>query len=146
MLTLESWIAIGALLLGVMFVLLMASFYNFLIGPEGQGPNIYVEIDGVIIQVISISGIPSLILSVIIIGIRREGTRLAGTLVLVNGITILSGMIIVEQIIPRIPDFQTISLASITPLVFIVVGIAIIGVGIILLKSKRRISKVDDLI
>ena len=47
-----------------MFVLLISSFYNFLIGPEGKGPDRFVDIFGVMMMAISIS-YASLILGVV---------------------------------------------------------------------------------
>ena len=45
-----------------MFVLLIISFYNVLISNEGQGPERYVDVPGVVVKTLSISGVPSIIL------------------------------------------------------------------------------------
>ena len=62
---LETWVAFGSLGMGIMFIALMLSFLNFLIGPKGNGPNVYVDPTGVVIQLISIAGAPSIILAVL---------------------------------------------------------------------------------
>jgi hypothetical protein len=42
-LKLEDWTSLASLGLAAMFVALLLSFYNFLIGPEGIGPERVVE-------------------------------------------------------------------------------------------------------
>ena len=63
MLKLETWVSLGSLGMTVMLVALMISFYLFLVGPDAKGPQIFVDPQGVLIQIISISGVPSLILA-----------------------------------------------------------------------------------
>lgn len=57
---LETWVALGSLGMCIMFISLILSFFNFLVGPKGNGPDVYVDPTGVMIQMISISGAPSL--------------------------------------------------------------------------------------
>ena len=57
---LETWLSFGSFGLAMMFVILMVSFYTFLIGPEGKGPRIYFDPFGLLTQIISISGVPKL--------------------------------------------------------------------------------------
>lgn len=52
---LESWTSIGSLAMGSLFVSMMISFYAFLIGPEGEGPNVDVDPGALLAQTISIS-------------------------------------------------------------------------------------------
>ena len=40
---LESWTSIGAIVMGSLFVSMMISFYAFLVGPAGEGPNVDVD-------------------------------------------------------------------------------------------------------
>src|ERR671913_2402470 len=63
MVALETWIALGSLSMAAMFIALMFSFYIFLVGPEGRGPNVASDPRALLIQIISISGAPSLILA-----------------------------------------------------------------------------------
>ena len=63
MVTLETWVALGSLAMSGMFVALMFSFYIFLVGPEGRGPDVTADPGALLIQTISISGAPSLILA-----------------------------------------------------------------------------------
>ena len=59
----ETWVALGSLALGIMFVALIISFYNFLIGPGGKGPQVFVDPIGVLVLIVSIAGAPCLILA-----------------------------------------------------------------------------------
>ena len=52
-LKLEDWTSLASLGLAVMFVALLLSFYNFLIGPEGIGPERVVEPDSLLLRHIS---------------------------------------------------------------------------------------------
>ena len=64
-----------------MFVLLIISFYNVLIGNEGQGPERFVDVRGVVVKTLSISGAPSIILAAISFGLSKNyGSRLIGML------------------------------------------------------------------
>ena len=47
---LEGWVSLSSLGLSIMFSLLIVSFYNVLIGPDGKGPDRFVEIGGVLIK------------------------------------------------------------------------------------------------
>ena len=49
-LKLEDWTSLASLGLAVMFVALLLSFYNFLIGPEGMGPERVVEPGSLLLQ------------------------------------------------------------------------------------------------
>ena len=73
----------------MMFVILMVSFYTFLIGPEGKGPRIYFDPFGLLTQIISISGVPSLILAGIVFGFtKKEGSRPARNYLTCDGSSI----------------------------------------------------------
>ena len=72
MINLETWISLGSLLMAIMFIALIISFYSFLVGPDGKGPGIYVDPQGVLIQIISISGVPSLILAGTVFGFQKK--------------------------------------------------------------------------
>ena len=138
---LEHWLAFSSLGLSIMFILLILSFYNFLIGPQGTGPDRFVDIQGVLIKTISISGAPSLILSGIIFGLCRQyGSKLAGLLLSVSGLVLIVGMILSITLAYKInAEFFQISLIYV-PYVFMFSGIGILIIGIILYKkSDERI-------
>ena len=58
MVKLETAVSLASLGLIVMFILQLYSFIYFLIGSMSQGPDIVVQPEGVLIQVISISDCP----------------------------------------------------------------------------------------
>lgn len=136
---LEVWVSFASLGLGVMFVLLLGSFYSFLVGPDKLGPDRYVDISGVLIKTISISGAPSVILAAITYGLSKShGNKLAGSVVSITGIIIIIGMSLSLGISSEIPSefFQEIILYI--PYIFVVlsIGIVIIGLKIYLISKK----------
>ena len=126
-----------------MFVLLIASFYNFLVGSEGRGPDRFVDINGVIIKTTSISAAPSLILAGIAFGLSKNyGNRLAGLLLSFSGIIIIIGMIISLNLTQRITSEFYQPILVIVPYIFIFGGIGIFIIGLLLyLKSKKGINR-----
>ena len=123
-----------------MFVLLLTSFYNFLIGSEGKGPERFVDINGVIIKTTSISGAPSLILAGIAFGLSKNyGNKLSGLLLAFSGIIIIIGMIISINFTSNITSEFYRSILVIVPYIFIFGGIGIFIIGLLLyLKSKKK--------
>ncbi|HJT83996.1 MAG TPA: hypothetical protein VJ697_05895 [Nitrososphaeraceae archaeon] len=72
-----------------MFVLLKPSLFNFLIGSEGKGPYRFVDIFGVMMMAISISGAPLLILGGIAYDLSKNyGNKLTGVLLTCAGIVL----------------------------------------------------------
>ena len=80
-------------MLGIMFVLLILSFYNFLVGPGGKGPQVFVDPTGVLVLIVSISGAPCLILAGVVFGLTRTSARRNPALILIStGIILIAGM------------------------------------------------------
>jgi hypothetical protein len=142
MIELETWISMGSLGMAIMFVLLMISFYLFLLGPDKKGPNVFVDPEGVLIQIVSISGAPSLILAGTSVGFQKKHhTKLAALILVVVGILLLAGMIAVVMITPKInASFLAPGIDSI-PYIFIIGGTAIAGVGAYLIKKSKNYGK-----
>ena len=143
---LETWIAVGSLAIGIMFVVLMISFYSFLIGPKGKGPEIYTDVGGVLIQIISISGIPSVILTGIVFGVTRSSrAKCAGVIVSATGVILIIGMTIVIREIPNITlQYLTAGIDSV-PYIFVIAGTAVTGLGCyIIIKPNRSKPRVKD--
>jgi hypothetical protein len=126
-----------------MFVLLIASFYNFLIGSEGRGPDRFVDINGVIVKTTSISAAPSLILAGIAFGLSKNyGNRLTGLLLSFSGIIISIGMIVSLNLSQRITSEFYQPILVIVPYIFIFGGIGIFIIGLLLyLKSKKGVNR-----
>lgn len=135
--------SITSLGLAIMFVLLIISFYNVLIGTEGQGPERYVDVRGVVVKTLSISGVPSIILAGISFGLSKNyGSRLVGLVLALTGVVLIIGMVIALSKSLMITDEFFHPLIVLVPYTFIAVGFAIFIIGFIFyLKSKKKNNK-----
>lgn len=127
---LESWTSIGALAMGSLFVSMMISFYAFLVGPEGEGPNVDVDPGALLVQTISISGAPSLILAGVVFGLSfRSRNVFAGLILILTGLELIIGMWIVDAMIQNIDiQFRTSGLEY-APKIFVAAGVGLLGLG-----------------
>ena len=126
----------------MMFVLLVLSFYNFLIGSEGKGPERFVDVRGVVIKALSISGAPSIILAGISFGLSKNyGNRLSGMLLSFTGIVLIIGMVISLSLTSKVNSEFFHPILLIVPYTFILGGIAILIIGsIVYLKTNKGIK------
>ena len=126
----------------MMFVLLVLSFYNFLIGSEGKGPERFVDVRGVVIKALSISGAPSIILAGISFGLSKNyGNRLSGMLLSFTGIVLIIGMVVSLSISSKVNTEFFNHILLIVPYTFILGGIAILIIGsIVYLKTNKGIK------
>lgn len=125
-----------------MFVLLLLSFYNFLIGSEGKGPERFVDVRGVVIKALSISGAPSIILAGISFGLSKNyGNRLSGMLLSFTGIVLIIGMVVSLSLTSKVNSEFFHPILLIVPYIFILGGIAILIIGsIVYLKTNKGIK------
>ena len=138
MLKLETWVSLGSLGMSLMFAALMVSFYLFLVGPDSKGPGVYVDPQGVLIQIISISGVPSLILAGIVFGLQKAYAVKDATIVLIaSGTILVVSMVIVITIIPKINRNYIFGGLTATPFVFIAGGAAVASFAIYSLYRSR---------
>jgi hypothetical protein len=126
----------------MMFVLLVLSFYNFLIGSEGKGPERFVDVRGVVIKALSISGAPSLILAGISFGLSKNyGNRLSGMLLSFTGIVLIIGMVVSLSLTSKVNSEFFHPILIIVTYTFIIGGIAILIIGsIVYLKTNKGIK------
>ena len=140
MVKLESAVSFASLGLIVMYILLLYSFISFLIGPMSQGPDIVVQPEGVLIQVISISAAPGVILAGIAYGlVKNYGSKRIGIILCISGAILLIGTVLIQGMVPKIPEIVIIP--QIIPLsyAFIAAGVGIIIIGIIAyMKEGKR--------
>jgi hypothetical protein len=144
---LETWVSLASIGMVVMFVLLLASFSTFLVGPNEKGPDIYVQPPGVVVQIVSISGAPGIILAGVAYGLARNyGSKSSGTILVITGAIMIAGMIYIGTISPRIPEIYRVPYFEVVRYAFIIAGIGTIAVGFILLKKprNRRINMTDE--
>ena len=126
----------------MMFVLLVLSFYNFLIGSEGKGPERFVDVRGVVIKALSISGAPSIILAGISFGLSKNyGNRLSGMLLSFTGIVLIIGMVVSLSLTSKVNSEFFHPILLLVPYTFILAGIAILIIGsIVYLKANKGIK------
>lgn len=142
MVKLETAVSLASLGLIVMFILQLYSFIYFLIGSMSQGPDIVVQPEGVLIQVISISAAPGIILAGIAYGLVKDyGSKKIGIILCVSGAILLIGIVLIQGMIPKIPEI--VFVPAIIPLsfAFLAAGVGIIIVGIIafMREGKRQL-------
>jgi hypothetical protein len=140
MVALETWIALGSLSMAAMFVALMFSFYIFLVGPEGRGPNVASDPRALLIQIISISGAPSLILAGTVMGVSRGSVEKSpGLILIITGTLMLTAMVLLTNTaLPQVGPQYHISEIDYVPLIFIAAGVGIIGCGLTSLKKRGK--------
>lgn len=142
----ETWVALGSLALGVMFVILILSFYNFLVGPEGKGPQTSVDPFGATVQIVSISGAPSLILAGVAFGTARSSAERKPAFILIaTGIVFIGGMSAARIVFSKINSLFVIAGMDLVPVLFILggIGVAALG-GYLLMTSKRARRNLQD--
>lgn len=142
MVKLETSVSLASLGLIVMFVLLLYSFISFLIGPQSQGPDIVVQPEGVLIQIVSISAAPGIILAGVTYGlIKNYGSRKIGIILCISGIVLIIGNILVQDMISKIP--QILFVPGLVPLTYalLAAGIGIVVVGIIVFMREGKIKR-----
>jgi hypothetical protein len=142
MVKLETSVSLASLGLIVMFVLLLYSFISFLIGPQSQGPDIVVQPEGVLIQIVSISAAPGIILAGITYGlIKNYGSRKIGIILCISGSVLIIGNILVQDMISKIP--QILFVPAMVPLTYalLAAGIGIVVIGIIVFMREGKIKR-----
>ena len=141
MTNLETWVSLASLALIIMFVILLNSFVTVLIGPQAQGPNVDVQPPGVVIQIVSISGAPGVILCGITYGLAKNyGSRNSGIILVLTGAILVGGVLYIGSRAPNIPENYTVPYFDPLRYAFIAAGLGIVTVGAILLKNHRKPS------
>ncbi len=148
-LKLEDWTSIASLGLSSMFVVLLLSFYNFLIGPQGEGPERVVDPGSLMLQNIFISAAPCVVLAGFVFGMAKTyGARIGGTMLVAGGIIMIAGMAASIPLLARIPDQYVVGVVGVVPYFFMAAGVGVTSVGgYLVAASKRRpiSSNLDDL-
>jgi hypothetical protein len=148
-LKLETWTALAALGLSAMFVALLLSFYNFLIGPEGEGPQRVVEPGSLLLQLVFISAAPCLVLAGVVFGMSMSfGTKPGGILLIAAGIIMMAGAAVGTTMVPQIQHQYIVGGVGVAPYIFISGGAGVTAVGGYLLAisgRSKRYSSLDDL-
>lgn len=142
--------SIASLGLSIMLVALLLSLYNFLIGPDGDGPQRVVEPGSLLLQIIFISGAPGLVMAGFVFGMAKTyGTKVGGMLLLAAGVIMIAGMAIGIDMLPRIDDQYLVGAMPYAPYFFMGAGAGVAAVGGYLLAisgRRARYSNLDDLV
>jgi hypothetical protein len=146
---LEDWTALASLGLSVMFVALLLSFYNFLIGPEGKGPERVVEPGSLLLQIVFISGAPGVALAGFVFGMSRTyGAHIGGIFLIAAGIVIVAAMAASTSLLAKIQDQYIVGGVAVVPYFFMPAGAGVTGLGgYLMVQAKRRSARpnLDDL-
>ena len=146
---LESWTSIASLALSAMFVAILISFYNFLIGPGAKGPSQVVDPSTLLIQEVFISAVPSVVLAGFTFAMAYTyGNRLGGLVLLAAGIIMIIGMILATTMVPRIQRQYVVGGVDAVPYIFIAGGAGVVAIGAYLIaRSRKKFERpnLDDL-
>lgn len=145
---LETWASLAALGLAVMSAAIMVAFYNFLIGPDHKGPNTQVDAQALVVQEVSISAIPSVVISVFVFLMGRNyGNVAAGGFIIGAGAVLIAGMVGAINLLPQIQHQYLVGGVVYFPYVFLGAGgiIIVLGGYLVTVSKKRRAQSLDDL-
>lgn len=145
---LETWVSLASIGLSAMFVALIVSLYSFLIGPDGQGPSRVVDPRGLLVQQVSISAAPSVILAAFVFALARTtGSRSAGLMLVGAGVIMLAGMLYAASaLLPSIPKQYVVGGVGQVPYMFAAAGAVVAGLGAYLAARKKAMAgNLDDL-
>ena len=145
---LEAWAALAALGLSIMSAVLMVALYNFLIGPDHKGPSTQVLPGELVVQEISISAIPSTVVSFFVFAMGRgHGNKPAGLLLVGSGVIMILGMAFASTLVPQIQRQYATTGIIVIPYIFMAAGAATTGLGVYLavVSKKRYAQNLDDL-
>lgn len=94
---------------------------------------------------ISISGVPSLILAGTVFGLKKSyGTIHAAIILITTGIILIVGMIAAWKLILKINEQFVVGGIDIIPYIFIVAGMGVAILGIYLFKKSKNYQKLED--
>ena len=142
MVNLETSVSLASLGLIVMFVLLLYSFVSFLIGSDSQGPDVVVQPEGVLIQIVSISSAPGIILAGVTYGlVKNYGSKKIGIILCISGIVLITGNIVVQDMIPKIPQELFVPGIVLLTYALLAAGIGIVVIGIIVFMREGKITR-----
>ena len=125
----------------------MTSFYLFLIRSGPQGPDIPVQPPGVIIQIVSISAAPGVILCGITYGLAKDyGSKEAGLILFVTGVILSAGMLYFGTLVSQTPETYAVPFLEILQYALVAAGFGIMVIGILLIKkpTRNRANLVDE--
>lgn len=139
----EKWAAIASIGLFAMFSGEMISIYYFMTHvPSDFEFGIAFEANPKILQFISIGVAPASILAALsFIMSRRYGSKPIGLMIVGGGVIMLAGMAVCYSMLDQVVDTYMTDAVHFVPPLFMALSIPVIGVGVILLKTKKTRPK-----
>lgn len=130
----EKWVAAASFAMFALFVAELISIAHFL-----KNPSYDIDPSSSVLEFISISGAPALILagSSFLLA-RRYGSILCGSLIVAGGVVTLIGMNYVNTMIPQIAPAYVVPELALTPTLFMGVSIPVMITGGLLFRLKPR--------
>jgi hypothetical protein len=133
----EKYLALASLGLFVMFCGEINVFYNYLIAPRVE-----VDPEPQILMYISIGAAPALSLAgTVFLMSKRYGSRAVGSIIIAGGVILFVGMLYANSIIPQIDKNYAVFAVETVPKIFMVVSFAVMAVGGLLFRTKKRPKK-----
>ncbi len=130
----ERYIAVASLGLYIMFAAEINVLFNFL-----HDPLDFIEPTPKLLQFISIGIAPAVILTAVAyIMSRRYGSRAIGTMTIIGGCALIIGMAHAHTLLDGIEAKFLDPAIVATPIVFGILGVPVIVVGAMLLRSKGQ--------
>ncbi|MFQ5782709.1 MAG: hypothetical protein ACE5GR_06615 [Nitrosopumilus sp.] len=135
----EKWLAITSVGLFAMFAGEMIALYNFMIEVPADFEFAQVfDANPKIIQFVSIGAGPAGILAgVAFIMSKHYGSKPIGAMIIVGGIILFVGMIIINSMLPKIPDEYATYTVKHIPLLFMMLSALVVAVGAYLIKHQK---------
>jgi hypothetical protein len=138
MLKIADWLSIAVIGLVTVFVFLSISYYNFLIGPNSEGPTTTVEPSSSFIQIIFLSIGPAIILTIFMRPLSEGNSKMPFVLLIAAGIILIMGMIFVSSLIPKVKFIDMPEWITYVPFIFIIFGIVLLIMGMISFKNYMK--------
>lgn len=133
----EKYLALAGLGLFIMFCGEINVFYNYLIAPRVE-----VEPEPQILMYISIGVAPALsITGTAFLMSKRYGSRSVGTIIIAGGAALFAGMFYANTLVPQIDKNYLVFAVKTIPPLFMAVSIAVMAVGGLLFRTKKRPKK-----
>ncbi|MGN6624514.1 MAG: hypothetical protein ACTHKK_10265 [Candidatus Nitrosocosmicus sp.] len=137
MLKTGEWLSLSVIGLVILFIFLAISFFSFLIGPNGKGPQTTIEPSSSFIQIIFISIGPAIALSFFTNVFSKDVSKLSSVLMLSSGAILIIGMIYISFLVPEIKNVDLPVWVSNIPIIFIGFGALLISMGVLTFKKAK---------
>jgi hypothetical protein len=130
----EKYLAVASLGLFAMFAGEINVFYNYLIAPRVE-----VEPEPQILMFISIGAAPALsVAGTAFLMAKRYGSRQVGSIIVAGGAVLFAGMLYANSLVPQIDKNYLVSAVQTIPPLFMAVSFAVMAVGGLLFRTKKR--------